>query len=162
MTPEAIAAIQPGRSRVFLRRLRQALTQATWKSHTATHQVLIERLALGLTEEIDVLEAELADLQQALAEAHEIRQFLTGQKTAPVRSHTEAGPGLRPSNADLVLEILRSLGGIQRAETVVEVMRHRYPGVGGATMRTQVYHILGHDERIERVGRGLYKARPLR
>lgn len=162
MTPEAIAAVKPGRSRVFLRRMRQALTHAAWKSHAAAHQVLIERLVMGLTEEIEALEVELADLQLALAEAHEIRQFLTGQQAAPVRSHTDNGPRLRPSNADLVLEILRSLGGIQRAETVVEVMRHRYPGVGGATMRTQVYHILGHDERIERAGRGLYKARPLR
>lgn len=147
-----------------MKRLKGELTTAAWRRGRRDRRTALGQAEARLKSEIQELRGTLAQRRKALGALSEVRGYLDGSITPPPRRRSNKGPAIagRKVNADRVLEVLKSLGGIQRADTIVQSLRRRYPGFGGANPRTQAYQILRTDARIERVGRGLYKLRPKR
>lgn len=161
--PDRIRSVPPGNPRIFLRHLTRAIVDGDWREHATTLEVHLERLRLELEADQAQIQSQLQLKRAALEEVRQLRSLLEDTPATQPGSNIRLAMRRRPgSNADLVVEELRALGGIQRAEHVIAAVLRRYPTFGGDTGRTQIYQILGHDPRIERVGRGLYKARPLR
>ncbi|MEO7995553.1 MAG: hypothetical protein ABI743_14235 [bacterium] len=159
--PAAAEPTLPRATASLAAQLARALGERRWARGRPRRSALIIRLHTTLNEEIAELKSTLATLRHQQAALAEVRQYLEGTGTPVARS---AGrPSRRPrrpeSRGTIVFNTLKSLGGVQRAETIVEVIHHRYPTLGGPTYRTQVYQLLGTDPRIERVGRGLYQIR---
>jgi len=145
--------------------MRRELSDGIWRRTRSDRREGLRLLTRELELELDALRATLRNRRLALAGLQEIRGLLEGRiapKRDGHRKRSAAGIGIKPGNAELVLTVLRGLGGIQRADTIVQAIRRRHPSFGGASFRTQIYQILRTDARVERVGRGLYKAKPLR
>ena len=161
-----IRAVKPRRPRAFLRQLKRELSVAAWRRPSGDRRESLRRLTQEVEAQLEQLRQALEDRRRALQELQQVRGLIDGSitpKRESRRSRTGVDSGGRkPGNAELVLAVIRGLGGIQRADTIVQAIRRRHPGFGGASFRTQVYQILRTDPRIQKVGRGLYKAKPLR
>lgn len=161
ISPDALAHVSLTRAQVFLRRLRSAIACGEWRTPPADRAIRLDRLAAQWEAELTELETELATRRTMLAEVGQLRDLLSGKRSAPVRrQRLPARRSRRPGgNASLVVSVLQELGGSQAARAILAAVHERDPGFGGTSWRQQVYQILRTDPQIEKVGRGLYRLR---
>jgi len=133
----------------------------------------LEKLQSALENEISELELTLEQRRAALGKVVEIKA-LAGGSVAPARRRgrpagrrntatgtTKTGKprqrAERGSNSDTVVGVMKSISGPERAVTIADLVKAKYPDFSGKSYKTAVFQILQKDPRIVRVGRGQYK-----
>lgn len=133
----------------------------------------LDKLQSALESEIHELEMTLEQRRAALDKVLEIKALAGGTAPAARRRGRPAGRRAavggttksgkprqraeRGTNADTVVEIMKSIGGPERAVTIADAVKAKYPSFSGKSYKTAVFQILQKDARIVRVGRGQYK-----
>lgn len=141
----------------------------------------LEKVQSSLEHEINELEQTLAQRRAALEKLRELIGLAGGKATVrrrgrPAKKATTRAAAAkktaaksrakkdrirapRGSNRDRVYNVLKSIGGAERAVNIAQAVKDKYPDFGGKTYKTMVFQILQKDERIAKTGRGMYKAK---